>query len=171
MYQTATYNSRSLYPALQSRHGNHENAENSHEANDAKKWPEAFAPSKRHLDVHSKHTADQVERNENRSKHGDLAQHSVRVGTLGDAVDRQGSQVIAVGARQNLFKVTQIGRHGHNVILNVTKVHANVHMWRHLVVFVAALGESAEDVSLAAQESQEGHAILPHPSNRPQERV
>lgn len=44
-------------------------------------------------------------------------------------------------------------------------------MRRDLVVFVAALGESAKDVGLAPQESKEGHAILPYPSNRPQERV
>lgn len=145
--------------------------QNNHEADDAKEWCEVVCTDfhERDRDVHSEHTADQVERHENRSEEGDLAKHTVGVGSLGNAVDRDRGQVIAVCSRQNLLEVTQVGCHGHNVILDVTKIHANVHTRRDLIVLVATLGEATKDISLATEEAKQGHAIPPGHANSSQE--
>ena len=142
-----------------------DDAKEDHEANNAKEGRQVTRITERNRHVHSKHTADQVQRDEYRGQEGDLAENLVGVRTLCDTVDRDCRKVIAVCPGQDLFEVTEVGSHGHNVVLNVTQVHANVHPRSHLVVFVASLGETTENIRLATQESEQSQAVLAGAAN------
>lgn len=106
---------------------------------------------KRHPDVHSKQARHHIERDNDGREQSHLAQHTVGVCPLGNTINRDLSEIIAVRARQHLFAVAEVVHHGDNVILDIAKVHAYVHTWRDLVVLVAPLGEASEDVGLAAK--------------------
>lgn len=109
------------------------------------------------LDVHPEETADQVERHQDRGDNGDLAEDLVGVCALGDIVNGQLGEIIAVRATEHLLKVPQVGHHGDDVILDVTQIQTNVHARGDVVVLVAALCEAAQDVCFAAEELHQGH--------------
>lgn len=111
-------------------------------------------------DVHTEHAADKIERHQNRRDQGDFAQDAVGVGSLRDTVDRKCGEIIAVSTGQNLLKVAQVGRHRNNMVLDVAKVHADVHTRGDLIVLVATLGEASQNIGLATQEAQQSHAVL-----------
>lgn len=122
-------------------------------------------------DVHAEQSTNEVERNENRRQERDLAEYQVRVCTLRDAVDGKLSQVVTVGARQNLFKVAEVGDHGDDVILYIAEIKSNVHSRCDLVVLIATLGKASQDISFASKKAHESHGVLAHSANRPQELV
>lgn len=126
-----------------------------HTSNDAKERGEIMRVGvhKRDRHVHPEYTTDEVEGHEDRSKEGNLAKHAVGVCPLRDTVDGERGQVIAVRARQDLLEMTQVGCHSHDVILDITKIHSDVHAWSDLVIFVATLGETTEHVCFASQKS------------------
>ena len=71
------------------------------------------------------------------------------------------AKVVAMRARQNLFKMLKVVVHSHNMILNVTKVHSDVESGGDLIVWVATLGESPKNIRLAIQKPAEAHCLLP----------
>lgn len=52
------------------------------------------------------------------------------------------------------------GHHGDDVVLDITKIHANVHTWCNLVVLVAAFGKALEDVGLAPEDAHQTEGVL-----------
>ncbi|KAI6767862.1 hypothetical protein HG530_005871 [Fusarium avenaceum] len=126
---------------------------------------------KRNGHVHSKDTADQVQRNQDRSQEGNLAKNLIGVRSLRDAVDRNCREVVTVRSGQNLLEMTQVGSHGHNVILDITQVHSNVHAWCDFVVLVASLCETTEDICFSTEKTKESQTILANSANTTQKRV
>lgn len=57
--------------------------------------------------------------------------------------------------------MAEVGHHGDDVVLDIAQVKTNVHAWRDLVVLVAALGESLEDIGFATNEAHESDDIPP----------
>lgn len=123
----------------------------------------------RNRNIHTKYTTHKVQWDKYRREERDLAKHSVGVGALRDAVNGQSSEVVAVGAREDLFEVTQVRGHSDDVILDVTKIHADVHAGSNLVILVAALREAAENVGFAAQETEKSHTVLSRLADRSKE--
>lgn len=76
-----------------------------------------------------------------------------------------------MSSRQHFLKMTQICRHGDDMILDISEIHANVHMWSYLIVFIASLRETAKDVGFASEETKQSHAILANSSNRAEKRA
>jgi hypothetical protein len=132
---------------------------------------QVIAFPERDLDVHPEETTHQIERDENRREHRDLAEDLIRSRALGDIINGQLGEVIAMRATQHLLKVPQVGHHGDDVVLNVAEVEPDVHAWRDVVVLVAAFGEAAEDVGFAAEELHERHDGLADVADGAQEVV
>lgn len=148
--------------ALPTSPAQNERAKKNHEAEDAEEGSHRIDPVALEWDpnVHTKHTAHQIKRHQNRRQEGNLAEDAVGVRTLRDAVDGEGGEVIAVRTGEQLLTMTQVVCHGHDVILDITKIHANIHVRRDLIVFVASLGEAAKDVGFTAEQAQQCHTIL-----------
>jgi hypothetical protein len=56
--------------------------------------------------------------------------------------------------------MTQVPRHRHNVILNVTQVQPDLTPRRYLPLLVTSLGEALDDIRLCAQQSIQAHDFL-----------
>ncbi len=116
-----------------------------------------------------KKTGDNIQRHNDRGQQGDLAKDTVRARPLRDTIDGELSEVVAMGAQQHLFEVAKVRHHGYNVILDVTEIETDVHPRRHLIVLIATLGETLEDVSLASKQPHKAHDILAGSADFPQE--
>jgi hypothetical protein len=67
--------------------------------------------------------------------------------------------------------VAQVGHHRNNVILDITKVQADVHARSDLVVLVAPFRESLQNVCFAAEEPHQTHDVLSDVANLAQKLV
>lgn len=152
---------------MTSPHQNQRNEDN-HHTNDTEKRPKLASSFKGNSNVHTEDTAHKVEWHDDRGQESDLAKNTIGVCALLDIVDGQHGEVIAVGARKDLLEVTEVGCHRHNVVLDITQIHANVHAGRHLVIFVAALREATKDISFATKKTQERHDVLPSLADGPE---
>lgn len=111
-------------------------------------------------DVHTEQSSDNVERNDDRSEQCDLAENTVGARALGNAINGDLGEIVAMSPRQHLFEVPKVCHHCDNVILDVTKIKPDVHARRHLVVLIATLGETSQHVSLAAKQAHQAHDVL-----------
>lgn len=134
-----------------------EQDEDEQPSEDGEEGNQIIAIHERDLDVHPEETTHQIQRHQNRREHCDLAEDLVGVRALGDIINRQLREVIAVRATQHLLKVPQVRHHSHDVVLDIAEVETDVHARGDVVVLVAALGEAAEDIGFAAEELHEGH--------------
>lgn len=123
------------------------------------------------MNVHSKQTANQIQRNKNRRQYGDLTEDFVAVVPLGNIIDRQLRQIIAMRSAKHLLKMSQITHHRHDMILNITKIKANIHARRDVIVLVTSLGKTAEDVSFSAKKLHQPHGGLADVADGAQEVV
>lgn len=157
-----------LLPASKA-HANDDDS--AHHAQDAKEPRKSRGVFPGDFDVHAEETADQVHRNQDRSNQSDLAQHLVDVVAQRNVGHVQLSQIIGVRTAEHLLEVCQVGHHGHDVILNITQIKANVTTRSHRVLFIAALGKSANDVRLAAEKAHQTHDFLAQTTNPREERL
>lgn len=67
--------------------------------------------------------------------------------------------------------MTQASHHGHNMILNIAKIQADVHTRSNTVTCVATLRESSENICLASQKPHQPHDISAHHANVAEERM
>jgi hypothetical protein len=67
--------------------------------------------------------------------------------------------------------MAQVGHHGDDVILDITEVQADVHPRSNLIVLVASLGESLQNVGFTAEEPHQAHDVLPDVPDLAQELV
>jgi hypothetical protein len=139
--------------------------ENNQGPENPEEWGETLVVLPWHSNVHAEQTTHQIQRNEYRRDQSDLAQDLVGSVPLGEIVDRELGQVIAVGPGQHLFEVPQAGHHRDNVILNIAKIEADVHARGDFVVGVAPLCETSENICFATEKLHETHDILADHSN------
>lgn len=114
------------------------------------------------MNIHTKQTTDQVERNEDRRDHRDLGQVRVSVVRLCQVGEAELRKVVGVRAREHFLEVTQIRHHGDDVVLHVAKIDSDVATRSHAVFCVAAFGKSFDDVGFAAEKAHERHDLLAH---------
>jgi hypothetical protein len=65
--------------------------------------------------------------------------------------------------------MAEVVHHSNDVILNITKIEANVHARSDLVVLIAALGEAPENIGLASEQAHKAHGVLAAVTNLSQE--
>ena len=80
-------------------------------------------------------------------------------------------QVVGVRTAEHLFKMPKIRHHGHNVVLNVAEVEANVTSWSYRILLVATFGKPFDDVGLPTQQTHQAHHFLSEAANLGQEVV
>lgn len=157
--------SLNLYPFLLPRKDVRKNAERNQGGQDAEEGNQRINLLPRDGNVHAEQTSHHVQRDNDRGQQGDLAEDAVRGSSLDDAVDGNLGKVVAVGPRQHLFEMAQVGHHGYHVVLNIAQVQTDVHTRRDLVVLVAALGEALEDVSFSTEQAHQAHDVLARDTN------
>lgn len=62
--------------------------------------------------------------------------------------------------RKHALQVAERIHHGYDVILDITQIEADLHTWRDLVIFVAALRKAFQDVGFAAKETHQAHDVF-----------
>ena len=67
--------------------------------------------------------------------------------------------------------MAKVAHHGHDVVLNISQIHSNIHSWRDFVIFVASLGETAQNICFAAEKLHQAHDVLSHFANSTQKRL
>lgn len=123
------------------------------------------------MNVHTKKTSDNVQRDNDGSEEGDLAENLVGLGSLSNTVDRQLGEIVAVGARQDLLEMRQVCHHRNNVILDIAKIHANIHARGDLVILIASLGEAFEHISFATKNAHQPERVFANSPDSPEKRV
>lgn len=137
-------------------HPQRKNHKHGNGTDDAKEPAQPIRLLTGNVHIHPEETTDQIQRHEDGSQHGDLAEHLVGPIARGDGVDADLGKVIAVRAREHLVEVAQIAHHGDDVILDITQVETDVATGRDAVLLVAALGEALDDIGLASEKPRQG---------------
>jgi hypothetical protein len=130
------------------------------ESDNAKEPTQALTVSARNRYIHAPETANEIHGDQQTGNEGHLAQDLVDVITQDNVAHVQLGEVVAMRAAQHLLKMSQVGHHGNNVILNVTQVQADVTPRSNRVLLVATFGKPFDNVGLAAEKTHQTHDFL-----------
>ena len=104
----------------------------------------------RHINIHAKKPANQIQRHQNCRQQRNLAQNLIGPVALNNRIDAQLRQMVRMAAVEHLVEMREVAHHGHDVVLDVAEVQADFRAGRDAVLVVAAFGESFDDVGFAA---------------------
>lgn len=123
----------------------------------------------RDLNVHTEETTDQIHRDQDRRDKSNLTKNLVDMVSKNEIGNVQLGKVIRMRAAEHFLEMRQVRHHGHDVILNITEIQADIAARCNGVLLVAAFREAADDVCFAAKQPHERHDFFPETADAREE--
>ena len=79
---------------------------------------------------------------------------------LTHVIDAKLGEMVAMAPTEHFLGMAQVAHHGNDMVLDIAQIEADLAAGSDGVLFVAALGETFDDVCFSAEEAHERHDFL-----------